>query len=145
MSPVEDKSLDEMHFRLTETPRTAVFDSNSFGLGALAPIAASDPDSLEVAPSASSKYRTDDSSRKSSLSFHNLDYKSSISSGSEYSGVNNFKSGDNSTSGDKTVNLASFQLESSQFLSFGYLSKGYESLYSNKTYLSSVPHFNTGK
>lgn len=71
------------------TRQNQVFDSNSFGIKGLAPIAETDgDDSSECSDNASSNYgsnskSTEDesSSRASSLSLHNLDYKSSISSG----------------------------------------------------------------
>ncbi|WPK26642.1 hypothetical protein PUMCH_004001 [Australozyma saopauloensis] len=138
ISTVDDISLeDEINFSSPEEPRASVFDSKSFGIAALAPIAESEPDRYGDATStASSRYGIDDSaleasSGTSSLSLHNLDYKSSISSGSGHSDhVNNFKS--------SGAAVASPQPRS---YGFPFLAKEYDSPYANKAYLSSVPHF----
>lgn len=92
-SPVSDvddefRLEDQMDFSVAK-PRSPVFDHNSFGIKGLAPIVESEHDEDHLySDSASSNYaapsdKTDDdySSRTSSLSLHNLDYKSSISSG----------------------------------------------------------------
>lgn len=137
VSTVDDNLEDEINFSLPEEPKASVFDTKSFGIGALAPIAESDPDCANDSSSTtSSHYGLDDSameasSGSSSLSLHNSDYKSSISSGSGHSAhENNFKS--NNT-----------PLASPQPRSFGFppISKQYDSPYANKMYLSSVPHF----
>lgn len=137
VSTVEDNFEDEINFSLPEEPRASVFDTKSFGIGALAPIAESDPDCADDSSSTtSSRYGLDDSameasSGSSSLSLHNSDYKSSISSGSGRSAhETNFKS--NNT-----------PLASPQPRSFGFqpAPKVYDSPYSNKMYLSSVPYF----
>lgn len=73
LAPQEEYS----HKRLNQ-----VFDSNSFGIKGLAPIAETEIDEETSDYDSSNK---DGSSRASSLSLHNLDYKSSISSGSGYS------------------------------------------------------------
>lgn len=73
LAPQEDYS----HKRLNQ-----VFDSNSFGIKGLAPIAESEVDEESSGYDSSNK---DGSSRTSSLSLHNLDYKSSISLGLGYS------------------------------------------------------------
>lgn len=134
---INDRYLEEeIVFSLPEEPKSNVFDSKSFGIGALAPIAESEPDCLEdTISTTSSRYGPDDlaleaSSGTSSLSLHNLDYKSSISSGSGNSGVDtSFKTGG--------ALLASPQPRS---LGFPYLSKEYDSPYSKRSYLSLVPH-----
>lgn len=137
VSTVDDKFEDEINFSLPEEPKASVFDTKSFGIGALAPIAESDPDCADDSSSTtSSRYGLDDSameasSGSSSLSLHNSDYKSSISSGSGHSThETNFKT--NNT-----------PLASPQPRSFGFppISKQYDSPYANKMYLSSVPHF----
>lgn len=126
---------EEIVFSLPDEPRSAVFDSKSFGIGALAPIVESDL-AEDAASTASSHYGPDDlaleaSSGTSSLSLHNLDYKSSISSGSGHSGVDtNFKSG--------SAALVSPQPRQ---LGFPFLTKETESPYLNRSYLSLVPHF----
>lgn len=126
-SPVSDVSdefrlEDEMDFTQTCKPR--VFDYNSFGIKGLAPIAESENDDYD---NASSNYEAteekgleDDSSRASSLSLHNLDYKSSISSGLSPIVDSNHKA---------TVSDVSFMPDLSH------------NLYTNRTFLNSTPSF----
>jgi len=91
----EFKLEDEIDFSLTKQ-RSPVFDHNSFGIKGLAPIAESEHDDERSQYSDRSSNYADNSekgsddgysSRTSSLSLHNLDYKSSISSGSGHSPV----------------------------------------------------------
>lgn len=137
VSTVDDCFEDEINFSSPEEPKSSVFDTKSFGINGLAPIAEFEPGCLnDASSSTSSRYGPDDSaheasSRASSLSLHNLDYKSSISSGSGHSG------------NEATFKSTNVHLESPQPNSYRYpyISKEYDSPYTNKSYLSSVPHF----
>lgn len=100
VSDVEDeyKLEDEMDFSPSlSKQRNPVFDHNSFGIKGLAPIVESEHDDehSQYSDNGSSHYAANDekgseddySSRTSSLSLHNLDYKSSILSGLGHSPV----------------------------------------------------------
>lgn len=96
---VEDefKLEDDINFTQNTKQRSPVFDHSSFGIKGLAPIVESEHDdersqysngSSEYAAIFSEKGSEGGySSRTSSLSLHNLNYKSSVSSGSGYSPV----------------------------------------------------------
>lgn len=91
-SPVSDvddqyRLEDEMDF--SQPAERSAFDHTSFGIKGLAPIAESEDDGHSLASESSNYAATlekssadEASSRTSSLSLHNLDYKLSISSGS---------------------------------------------------------------
>lgn len=81
ISDVEDEFDLAPQEEYSHRPLNQVFDSNSFGIKGLAPIAETEVDE-ESGYDSSNK---DGSSRTSSLSLHNLDYKSSISLGLGYS------------------------------------------------------------
>lgn len=101
VSEVDDEfNLEDDQIDFSQTvskPKNPVFDHNSFGIKGLAPIVESehDDEQSEYSDNGSSHYAANSekdsedgySSRTSSLSLHNLDYKSSISSGSGNSPV----------------------------------------------------------
>lgn len=98
VSDVDDdyKLEDDINFNQPTKQRSPVFDHNSFGIKGLAPIVESEHDdetsqysagSSNYAANSEKDSEEDYSSRTSSLSLHNLDYKSSISSGSAHSPV----------------------------------------------------------
>lgn len=98
ISDVEDefKLEDDINFSQNTKQRSPVFDHNSFGIKGLAPIVESEHDdersqysngSSEYAANSEKGSEDGYSSRTSSLSLHNLNYKSSVSSGSGYSPV----------------------------------------------------------
>lgn len=132
---------DQIDFSQTCKPRqNQVFDYSSFGIKGLAPIAESESDeeASQYSDNASSNYEAivekgsedESSSRASSLSLHNLDYKSSISSGLAHSPVV-----------DKThVSKAS---QASEISFMQQLPQGRSPYMLNKAFLNSTPSFSS--
>lgn len=142
VSDVDDdyKLEDDINFNQPSKQRSPVFDHNSFGIKGLAPIVESEHDdetsqysagSSNYAANSEKDSEEDNSSRTSSLSLHNLDYKSSISSGSAHSPV--MDKGHKSTQSDISF-MAPLSMEK-----INQADSYQNNPYQNRVFSSSVP------